>query len=168
MSASGSPGSQAPQPKKAATKTDINVTPLIDIVLVLLIVFIVMVPGLSKALPVVVPQVVTTSNPPPPDPRNPPVVVSIDQNGKLFLQSDEVQVGELADKLSPVVQLQPAGMRKVFLKIDEEQPYQYAVNVLDQIRRASDRAKNETRAKPEWGGMDGGDVKVAVSLKKRA
>jgi len=165
MSESGSPGSQAPQPKKAATKTDINVTPLIDIVLVLLIVFIVMVPGLSKALPVVVPQVVTTTTATPPNPNT--VVVTIDQNGKLFLQSDEIQVGELSEKLCPVVQLQPAGMRKVFLKIDEEQPYQYAVNVLDQIRRASDRAKNETRAKPEWGGMDGGDVKVAISLKKR-
>ncbi|MBK7294370.1 MAG: biopolymer transporter ExbD [Holophagaceae bacterium] len=43
---------------KGKQKSDINVTPLIDIVLVLLIVFIVMVPGLDKATKVVVPQVV--------------------------------------------------------------------------------------------------------------
>lgn len=158
---------------KGKAKSDINVTPLIDIVLVLLIVFIVMVPGLSKALPVVVPQVVTTANPPPPDPKNPPVVVTVlwnEANNEYhyMLQSDEIQLMEIADKLSPVVQLQPAGMRKVFVKIDEDVPYQVAVNVLDQIRVASDRAKRETAAKPEWGGLDGGDVKVAVSLHKKA
>lgn len=152
---------------KGKAKSDINVTPLIDIVLVLLIIFIVMVPGMSKALAVVVPQVVQTTNPPPPDPRNPPVVVSIDQDNKIFLQSDQIDISQVADKLSPVVQLQPAGMRKVFLKIDEDVEWQWAVSVLDQIRLASDRAKAETKVKPEWGGMDGGDTKVAVSIKKR-
>ncbi|NTV74775.1 MAG: biopolymer transporter ExbD, partial [Holophaga sp.] len=72
---------------KGKAKSDINVTPLIDIVLVLLIVFIVMVPGLSKALPVVVPQVVKVDRPTPPDPKNPPLVVTIDQNGDLMLQN---------------------------------------------------------------------------------
>lgn len=154
-------------------RSDINVTPLIDIVLVLLIVFIVMVPGLSKALPVVVPQVIKTDKPTPPDPRNPPLVLSItptaDNKGYEFmLQSDKLELRDIANKLSPVVQLQPAGMRKVFLKVDEETPYQVAVSVLDQIRLASERAKKETAAKPEWAGFDGGDTKVAISLKKRS
>ena len=150
-----------------SAKSDINVTPLIDIVLVLLIIFIVMVPGLSKSLPVVVPQVVKTDKPPVPDPKNPPVVITVDENGKIFLQSDEIQITDISEKRSPVVQLQPAGMRKVFLKIDEETTYQVAINVLDQVRRASERAKKETAAKPEWGGLDGGDTKVAISMKKR-
>lgn len=157
---------------KSHTKSDINVTPLIDIVLVLLIVFIVMVPGMSKALPVVVPQVVQTTTPPKPDPRNPPVVLEIEPKAdqasyKISLQGEELQIDQIVDKLSPVVQLQPAGMRKIFLKVDEDVVYQVAVNVLDQVRRASDRAKRETQAKPEFGGMDGGDIKVTVSLKKR-
>jgi len=59
-------------------KSDINVTPLIDIVLVLLIIFIVMVPGMSKSMPVVVPQVVKVDKPVPPDPKNPPLVVKLD------------------------------------------------------------------------------------------
>jgi len=153
-------------------RSDINVTPLIDIVLVLLIVFIVMVPGLSKALPVVVPQVIKTDKPTPPDPRNPPLVLNIspkaDNSGYTFeLQSEPLELRDIAARLTPVVQLQPAGMRKVFLKVDEETPYQVAVSVLDQIRLASERAKKETAAKPEWGGFDGGDTKVAISLKKR-
>ena len=156
---------------KSHAKSDINVTPLIDIVLVLLIVFIVMVPGMSKALPIVVPQVVTTTTPPKPDPRNPPVVLEVELKNeseyKISLQGAELQIDQIMEKLSPVVQLQPANMRKIFLKVDEDVVYQVAVNVLDQVRRASDRAKRETQAKPEFGGMDGGDVKVTVSLKKR-
>ncbi len=72
----------------STARSDINVTPLIDIVLVLLIIFIVMVPGLSKAAKVVVPQVVKTDVPPPPNPKDPPLVITIDEN-KLMAQVGE-------------------------------------------------------------------------------
>ena len=154
---------------KGKAKSDINVTPLIDIVLVLLIVFIVMVPGLSKALPVVVPQVVKVDKPTPPDPKNPPIVITIDEKGQLMLQNDVLDITQLADKLCPAVELQPSGMRKVFLRVDEDQAYQYAVNVLDQIKVASDRARKETSQRPEFvgTGLDGGEVKVVAAVKKR-
>ncbi len=148
---------------KGRAKSEINVTPLIDIVLVLLIVFIVLVPGLTKALPVAVPRVVRTSAPPPE--HQPPLVVTLDGAGGLLLQSDRIELSRLADALVPVVQLQPAGMRRVFLKVDGGQPWQKVVDVLDQIRFASDRARRETAARPEWAGRDGGDIKVAITLK---
>ncbi|MCE1228998.1 MAG: biopolymer transporter ExbD [Firmicutes bacterium] len=153
----------------SGAKSDINVTPLIDIVLVLLIIFIVMVPGMSKSMPVVVPQVVKVDKPTPPDPKNPPLVVEVDPtaDNKTYVfkfQSEAMELGELANRLVPVVQLQPIGMRKVFVKIDEEAPYQVAVQVLDQIRVASERAKKESM---NTLGTDGGDIKVATSLKKR-
>jgi biopolymer transport protein ExbD len=150
---------------RGKAKSEINVTPLIDVVLVLLIVFIVLVPGLTKALPVAVPRVVKTGAPPP-DPHNPPLVVSVDEQGGLLLQSDRIELARLADALTPVVQLQPAGMRRVFLKVDGEQPWQKVVDVLDQIRVASERARKETAARPEWGGRDGGDIKVAITLRR--
>jgi len=149
---------------KGRAKSDINVTPLIDIVLVLLIVFIVLVPGLTRALTVAVPRVVRTSAPPPADPRNPPLVVTLDARGGLRLQSDPIPLDRLAGALAPVVQLQPAGMRRVFLKVDGDQPWQKVVDVLDQVRVASEAAKKETAAKPGCNGRDGGDIKVAVSL----
>ena len=152
--------------QRGRAKSEINVTPLIDIVLVLLIVFIVLVPGLTRALPVAVPRVVRTSVPPVVDPRNPPLVVTVDEKGGLMLQSDRIELSRLADALTPVVQLQPAGLRRVFLKVDGAQPWQKVVDVLDQIRAASDRARRETAVKPEWGGRDGGDIKVAITLKK--
>jgi biopolymer transport protein ExbD len=149
---------------RGRAKSDINVTPLIDVVLVLLIVFIVMVPGLTKALAVAVPRVVRTAAPPPPDPRNPPLVVTLDAQGGLRLQSSPIELPRLAGALAPVVQLQPAGLRRVFLRVDGGQSWQRVVDVLDQIRVASDQARRETAAKPGWAGRDGGEVKVALSL----
>ena len=150
---------------KGGAKSDINVTPLIDIVLVLLIVFIVMVPGLTKAQKVVVPQVVVTSAPPPKSAQS--VVVTIDKDGKYFLQQDEVPLAELASKLTPVIKLQPYGERKVVLKIEEDLPFQYAVNALDVIRVASDAARKENLDGAGAGMQDGGDTKVAVAVKKK-
>jgi len=147
---------------RGRAKSEINMTPLIDIVLVLLIVFIVLLPGLTKALPVAVPQVARAA---PPAAANPPLVVTLDGQGGLFLQQEPVTLDRLAPALVPVVQLQPAGLRRVFLKIDGGLPWQQVVDVLDRIRLASEQARRETAARPGWDGRDGGDIKVAMSLK---
>lgn len=151
---------------KGKAKTDINVTPLIDIVLVLLIVFIVMVPGLSKAMKVVVPQVVQTATPPKADPNN--ILIQVDQDGSMTLQQDKIDAQGIKDKLPDAVMLQPLNYRKVFLKVDEDVKFQAMVDVLDAIRVASDLAKKRSLENlDKFQGQDGGDVKVAVSLKKR-
>jgi len=151
---------------KGKQKSDINVTPLIDIVLVLLIVFIVMVPGLDKATKVVVPQVVTTTTPPKPDPNN--ILIQIEQDGTMLLQQDKIDAQGLKDRLPEAVMLQPLGYRKVFLKVDEDVKFQAMVDVLDTIRVASNTAKKKSlENQDKFLGQDGGDVKVAVSLKKR-
>lgn len=151
---------------KGKQKSDINVTPLIDIVLVLLIVFIVMVPGLSKAMKVVVPQVVQTTNVPKPDPNN--ILIQVDQDGSMTLQQDKIDADGLKAKLPDAVMLQPLNYRKVFLKVDEDVKFQAMVDVLDAIRVASEEAKKKSLEQlDKFQGQDGGDVKVAVSLKKR-
>lgn len=151
---------------KGKAKTDINVTPLIDIVLVLLIVFIVMVPGLSKAMKVVVPQVQVTSTPPKPDPNN--ILIQVDQDGTMTLQQDKIDAQGIKDKLPDAVMLQPLNYRKVFLKVDEDVKFQAMVDVLDAIRVASETAKKKSLEQlDKFQGQDGGDVKVAVSLKRR-
>jgi len=151
---------------KGKQKSDINVTPLIDIVLVLLIVFIVMVPGLSKAMKVVVPQVVQTATPPKPDPNN--ILIQVEQDGTMTLQQDKIDAEGLKAKLPDAVMLQPLNYRKVFLKVDEDVKFQAMVDVLDAIRVASNTAKKKSLELPDkFLGQDGGDVKVAVSLRKR-
>jgi biopolymer transport protein TolR len=150
---------------KGKQKSDINVTPLIDIVLVLLIVFIVMVPGLSKAMKVV-PQVVQTATPPKPDPNN--ILIQVEQDGTMTLQQDKIDADGLKEKLPDAVLLQPLNYRKVFLKVDEDVKFQVMVDVLDAIRVSSETAKKKSREQEDkFMGQDGGDIKVAVSLKKR-
>ena len=151
---------------KGKAKSDINVTPLIDIVLVLLIVFIVMVPGLSKAQSVTVPQVVPQPlNTPPP--ITPPLVISIDKDGNYMLQSDKIQLDDLAEKIQAAAGLQERNSRKVYLKVDEEMSFGKAVDAMDQIRLAGDRLKVES-VKKFTDGNDGGDIKVSISIKHRA
>ncbi|MBK9796586.1 MAG: biopolymer transporter ExbD [Holophagaceae bacterium] len=151
---------------KGKQKSDINVTPLIDIVLVLLIVFIVMVPGLDKATKVVVPQTVISKDVPKVDPNN--ILIQIDQDGIMTLQQDKIDAQGLKDRLPEAVMLQPLNYRKVFLKVDEDVRFQAMVDVLDAIRVASNTAKKKSLELPDkFLGQDGGDVKVAVTLKKR-
>ena len=149
---------------KGKAKSDINVTPLIDIVLVLLIVFIVMVPGLSKAQTVTVPQVVVA---PPQTNVIPPLVISIDKAGNYMLQSDKIQLDDMAEKIQAAAGLQVRNSRKVYLKVDEEMPFGRAVDAMDQIRLAGDRLKVES-VKKFADGTDGGDIKVSISIKRRA
>ncbi len=151
---------------KGKQKSDINVTPLIDIVLVLLIVFIVMVPGLSKAMKVVVPQVKVINDKPKLDPNN--ILIQVDQDGTMTLQQDKIDAQGLIEKLPDAVMLQPLNYRKVFLKVDEDVRFQIMVDVLDAIRVSSDAAKKKSLEQlDKFQGQDGGDVKVAVSLKRR-
>jgi biopolymer transport protein ExbD len=80
-----------------------------------------------------------------------------------LLQSTPVELAELSDRLVPVLERQLKGARRVFLKVDGEVPYQAAVAVLDEIRRASDQAKVNSLLRSS---ADGGDVKVVISLRK--
>ena len=67
--------------------SEINVTPLVDVMLVLLVVFIVTAPLLTNAIPINLPKTEAVA---PPDQKD-PLVVSIDGEGKLFINKDEIQ-----------------------------------------------------------------------------
>jgi biopolymer transport protein ExbD len=153
-----------------STKNDINVTPLIDIVLVLLIIFIVMVPGMQKSLSTVIPQVVPQDKPRQEKNKIPPLVLDINQDNSLAINQVPLDLNEIPDRLVPLVMLQPAGvgMRKVFLNVDRDVPYKWVVQVMDQLKLTSERVKKETVASGIFvEGVDGGDTKVVVKLKRR-
>ena len=78
---------------------EINVTPLVDVMLVLLIIFMVTAPLLVSAVPIDLPD----SRAKPLDQQPDQVTVSIDPEGQIFLDSDKLAPGELADRLAGLV-----------------------------------------------------------------
>jgi len=116
-------------------KSDINVTPFVDIVLVLLIIFMVVTPLLSRTLEVAVPPKseatateVTTSD---------QLILTVkgpDTSPHIFLNREEIQGGldGLKDRISELMK----GRRDkvVFFQADNELPYSYIVEVMDNIR----------------------------------
>lgn len=140
-------------------RSDINMAPLVDIVLVLLIVFIVLVPGMVRVAPVAVPRQDGKGT-------EVPLVVTLGADGRWRLQAAETTPEQLAEVLAEAVQRQPMGFRKVFLRVHPELPHQRVVAALDAIRVASERAKRATMAKPEWLDQDGGDIRVVTGLVK--
>ncbi len=139
----------------------INMAPLVDIVLVLLIVFIVLVPGMVRAAKVAVPSA---------DSGTPttPLVVTLEAGGAWRLQAEEMAPEALVEALGRAVQLQPMEHRRVFLKVHPALPHQRVVAALDAIRRAGERAKRDPLARPEWLRQDGGDIRVVTGLLKES
>jgi len=102
------------------------------------------------------------------DPSNPPLVIQVSPSNDymgcaLSLQGESLELEPLRERLVPVVQLQPAGMRRVFLFVHDDVPAQVLTLVLDALNQVSALAKRETAAKPEWGGMDGGNTRLFVA-----
>lgn len=150
--------------RKSQSKSDINVTPLIDIVLVLLIVFIVMVPGLTKANPVIPPEVKV--QPPPDTPPPPVVVVTVQKDGSYLLQQDKMDtLASLHDKVKDAIKLMRIDDRKVVVKVDGDAAFQAAVTALDTIREAGIEVRKE---KGEDLKDRTYDLKIPITLKKDA
>lgn len=144
---------------------EINVTPLIDIVLVLLIVFIVMVPMTGRHQPVAVPAIVPGASEHPVYP-----VITVSSDGSCALAGVPVTLEELTARLVPEVLRQSRLARRVQLKVDGAVPVSRTTEVLDAIRLAGDQARRATpgyTASPEESDQrHEDDIKVAMTMKK--
>jgi biopolymer transport protein ExbD/biopolymer transport protein TolR len=88
--------------KKRGARPAMNVTPLVDVVLVLLIIFMVVTPLLSKQFWLNVPKKEEKQEPQPQNDDNPPVVLQVTAEGKIKVGPDEVADADLAEKLKRV------------------------------------------------------------------
>ena len=111
---------------------EINVTPLIDIVLVLLIIFMVMTPVMLKELPAKVPQKQTENVPQPPGEN--PIVVELDAHDLLSLNGERIAPEALAAQVAE--RLRHDRHQVVFFKIDDEANYGRAVRIMDVCKGA--------------------------------
>jgi biopolymer transport protein TolR len=109
---------------------DINVTPLVDVMLVLLIIFMVATPMLHQGIEVALPRAEARNLP---LKFQDPLVLSIRRDGAIFLRDTPVGLGDLADRLKE--QLAGRGDDTVFVKGDREVPYGRVIEVLDRLHR---------------------------------
>jgi biopolymer transport protein TolR len=118
----------------SGVKSDINVTPFVDIVLVLLIIFMVVTPMLSRALDVAVPP--KTESQVPQDPTE-QLIISVkgpSNPPKVFLNREEIP-GGLDGVKDRIAELMKGRREKiVFFTADSDLVYQDVVNVMDKIR----------------------------------
>ena len=118
----------------ASMNSEINVTPLVDVVLVLLIIFMVVTPLLEKDIEVRVPDAddIQETTEVPPD----QLVVSLDAAGALKINADDIALPDYVEKLKRMVAAKPRGGRLVFFMADDRTNYGKLVWALDGARLA--------------------------------
>jgi len=110
--------------------SDINVTPLVDVMLVLLIIFMVTAPMMTQGLDVDLPETTTKSL----RQEDEPLVVSIDKEGKISLGQTEVSRKMLIQDLSGLGDAQKE--KPIYLKADQAVAYGVVVKVMADIKQA--------------------------------
>ncbi len=110
--------------------SDINVTPLVDVMLVLLIIFMVTAPMLHQGIEVNLPKSVAQNLPKTPED---PLILSITKNSTFYLNDEPVTKAELKDRLSRVMKSRRD--KAVYLKADRNLPYGVVVETMDTLNR---------------------------------
>ena len=111
-------------------KSDINITPLVDVVLVLLIIFMVITPLVQVGYDTRVPPKVESTTPPPPSVDQ--VIIRLDSTGRIYINKEEVGEGDFARRLRDV--LRGRETKVTFFAANGDLPYDRVVTFMDVCR----------------------------------
>ena len=116
---------------KGGPKSDINVTPLVDVMLVLLIIMMIVAPLLQQGVPVELPRADNSSEKPETQDQT---VVTIDRSKAVYLNAVPVPAGQLQSRITTV--LEDKSDKIVIIKADQEVPYSAVMDTMDELRAA--------------------------------
>jgi biopolymer transport protein TolR len=119
-----------PRPS-AGVMAEINVTPLVDVVLVLLIIFMVVTPMLSRGVDV---QLPTANNSEKKQDTGNQIIVSVTQNGAIYIETTKVDIDNLQGKMEEEIRKNPG--KEIFFKGDKRLKYKGAREALEKIHLA--------------------------------
>ncbi|CUA98615.1 protein TolR [Pannonibacter indicus] len=116
--------------RRAAPVNEINITPFVDVMLVLLIIFMVAAPLMTSGVPVDLPQ--TAAKPLQGD--NEPITISVTADGKIFIQNTEIALDEVVPKLSAIAE--NGYEERIFVKGDQTAAYGTMMQIMGRINAA--------------------------------
>ncbi len=116
------------QPRTASSMADINITPFVDVVLVLLVIFMITAPILQSGIEVQLPKTKTVKAI-----VEERLVLTIDRSQRLYLGNDLVNINALGELLRAKG---PADQQSVYIRCDESVPFGTVATVMDAVRQA--------------------------------
>jgi len=129
---------------------EINVTPLVDVMLVLLVIFMVTAPILQTGIQVNLPKTATATKPETPKQKS--VIVSVDKDGNVFLGNDtkrplNVKTGEFSKELQET--LAKSQEKKVYVRGDGDTPYRVIAYILSECKKQEAQVSLITEPEPK-------------------
>ena len=125
-------GGKRRRKKRHQPINEINVTPFVDVMLVLLIIFMVTAPLLTVGVEVDLPE--TKAGPV--NVETQPITLTISKDGQIFIQETEISLQELSPRLAAIADTREKFETRIFIKGDSQAPYEVVAKVLGQISSA--------------------------------
>src|ERR1700716_4489291 len=135
MNMAGSSGGGGRRGRRRAVMAEINVTPMVDVMLVLLIIFMVSAPLLTVGVPLDLPQTQAKSL----DQDKEPLTVSVNVKGQVYLQNTEIPLEELVPKLKAITEARGGAEERIFVRGDKQVDYGTVMKVMGRISAAGFR-----------------------------
>jgi biopolymer transport protein TolR len=132
MNAQGSSGGGGRRGRRRAVMAEINVTPMVDVMLVLLIIFMVSAPLLTVGVPLDLPQTQAKSL----EQDKTPLQLSVDIKGKVFINDTEVAMTDLIPKLKAITDARGGLDERIFMRADKKADYGTVARVMGQLSGA--------------------------------